>query len=446
MSHRLHCYTIATHPAELSGVKNVGEATGGGEPPSKPKTGGEGTGEHQPPSTTTTAAGDISAHRESTQVPVPNPRSLIKNASSGAKKKRTKKQKSRVDQEVETLESSPFPSARRSRPGGLGLRGSAPKPQRFIPGNPKSDRSNKKRAADVPVKKKKTRKKPNRHVTYDQRPPADTLKKAPAKKKKAHQRPKKTKPPPDEKKPSARKRVKVLAYSSVVGNRKSDTVSTTNSKKAKIGDVLSHRGPGVKNQATADDDVGPKSNEKAPYMYQGREVDYLGYDAEHPKMVDWVESNIDRRGIDYRRNRYRTVSFFAKQVNGQWTRWIGFNPQEFGGDGGVLCQDCGLGLTINSWSKHTRAKCPYWKERKRLGVDEDPVVMEVAKGWNEGEQDGFSIVEGGADSSSGSGSQASSSEYESSDESAGRQGEEGEGEEGEEEDEEGIDNGEDGER
>ena len=90
--------------------------------------------------------------------------------------------------------------------------------------------------------------------------------------------------------------------------------------------------------------------------------------------------------------------YCARRIDGKWVRWLGFNPKYFGGDGGLLCQDCGVALTMNSHSKHTRDRCAYWKTKRRVkGEDEEKVEKEIVVGYTDDQQDGFDVKEGGAD-------------------------------------------------
>ena len=71
---------------------------------------------------------------------------------------------------------------------------------------------------------------------------------------------------------------------------------------------------------------------------------------------------------------------------------------DFANPGGIVCQYCGVPMTMNSWSKHTPDRCAYWKEKRRVEGDEvaeeeEPTVM----GYSDEIQDGFDVLEGGAD-------------------------------------------------
>ena len=91
--------------------------------------------------------------------------------------------------------------------------------------------------------------------------------------------------------------------------------------------------------------------------------------------------------------------------------WISLNSKDFGGDGGFLCQDCGQPLTMNSHSKHTRDKCPYWKEKRKVeGRKGEGVEEKIVRGYADDNQDVFQVQVGGADSEDDESSSQSESE------------------------------------
>ena len=115
--------------------------------------------------------------------------------------------------------------------------------------------------------------------------------------------------------------------------------------------------------------------------------------------------------------------------------WISLNSKDFGGDGGFLCQDCGQPLTMNSHSKHTRDKCPYWKEKRKVeGRKGEGVEEKIVRGYADDNQDGFQVQFGGADGESDESSSHSGSDEESeqgSDSDAAAEESDGEPEKGE---------------
>jgi len=75
-------------------------------------------------------------------------------------------------------------------------------------------------------------------------------------------------------------------------------------------------------------------------------------------------------------------------------------PAEFAG-GGFVCQDCDQPLKMSFYDRQNRDICPYWKKKKELddkaGCSDES--GELLTKFDDQNQDGFELKEGGADSS-----------------------------------------------
>ena len=93
-------------------------------------------------------------------------------------------------------------------------------------------------------------------------------------------------------------------------------------------------------------------------MYKEQMANAEDYVVKKPlKMREWVKANVKNHGFDYHANVYRRATYRLRLVDGKWVHWFWFNPKDFGNNGGFLCQDCGVALTMNSHRKHTLDRC-----------------------------------------------------------------------------------------